>query len=170
MDKKKQSVKRNKHVGGKVAGSAALLALLLAGGHFGLGIGREGGGLLTGQAWQEATETIAHNAQSAREVIGETVEGAKKVFDDATGRTQETVEVTVASLQDDGVLTVMVQEDKLLYEGEAVTMAQLEERLLRDFKGETTPVELRDDHAIKAAYDEVHALLQKLSIPFTTGK
>ena len=46
----------------------------------------------------------------------------------------------------------------------------LEEDLLRDYKAETTTVELQDDHAIKAAYDEVHALLQKLSIPFTTGK
>ena len=60
-------------------------------------------------------------------------------------------------------------EDELLYEGQEVTLVQLEENLLKDYKAETA-VELKDDHAIKAAYDEVTALLQKLNIPFSTGK
>ncbi len=88
---------------------------------------------------------------------------------------EETVETVqekvqeVTAPQDDGVLTVTVREDKLLYEGQEVTLAQLEENLLKDYKTETA-VELKDDHAIKAAYDEVTALLQKLNIPFSTGK
>ena len=139
MEDSKRSPKRNRHTGGKVTAGAVILALLLAGGHFGLGIGREGGGLLTGQALETAQEKAA-----------------------------ETVE-QVAAPQDDGVLTVTVQEDKLLYEGQEVTLAQLEENLLKDYKAETA-VELKDDHAIKAAYDEVTALLQKLNIPFSTGK
>ena len=36
-----RSSKRNRHTGGKVTAGAVVLALLLAGGHFGLGIGRE---------------------------------------------------------------------------------------------------------------------------------
>ena len=135
MENSKRSPKRNRHTGGKVTAGAVILALLLAGGHFGLGIGREGGGLLTGQALETAQEKV-----------------------------QE-----VAAPQDDGVLTVTVKEDKLLYEGQEVTLAQLEENLLKDYKAETA-VELKDNHAIKAAYDEVTALLQKLNIPFTTGK
>ena len=157
MEENKRS-QRNRHTGGKVTAGAVILALLLAGGHFGLGIGREGGGLLTGEALETAKETVTETAEQVQEKAEETVETI-----------QEKVE-EVAALQDDGVLTVTVKEDKLLYEGAEVTLAQLEESLLKDYKGDATAVELRDDHAIKAAYDEVTALLQKLNIPFTTGK
>lgn len=150
--------KRNRHTGGKVTAGAVILALLLAGGHFGLGIGREGGGLLTGEALETAKETVTETAEQVQEKAEETVETI-----------QEKVEQVAAS-QDDGVLTVTVKEDKLLYEGSEVTLAQLEESLLKDYRGDATAVELRDDHAIKAAYDEAAALLQKLNIPFTTGK
>ena len=150
--------KRNRHTGGKVTAGAVVLALLLAGGHFGLGIGREGGGLLTGEALETAKETVTETAEQVQEKAEETVETI-----------QEKVEEAIAP-QDDGVLTVTVKEDKLLYEGSEVTLAQLEESLLKDYKGDATAVELRDDHAIKAAYDEVTALLQKLNIPFSTGK
>lgn len=150
--------KRNRHTGGKVTAGAVILALLLAGGHFGLGIGREGGGLLTGEALETTKETVTETAEQVQEKAEETVETI-----------QEKVE-EVAALQDDGVLTVTVKEDKLLYEGSEVTLAQLEENLLKDYRGDATAVELRDDHAIKAAYDEVTALLQKLNIPFTTEK
>ena len=158
MEDSKRSPKRNRHTGGKVTAGAVILALLLAGGHFGLGIGREGGGLLTGQALETAQEKAAETVEQVQEKAQETVETV-----------QEKVE-EVAAPQADGVLTVTVQEDKLLYEGQAVTMAELEEKLLADYKADATSVELRDDHAIKAAYDEVSALLQKLAIPFTEGK
>ena len=154
----KRNVKRNRHTGGKVTAGAVVLALLLMGGHFGLGIGREGGGLLTGEALQNATETVTETAQNAKETVVETAE-----------KVQETVTEAV-SPQDDGVLTVTVKEDKLLYEGQEVTLAQLEESLLKDYKAGTNTVELVDDHAIKASYDEVNALLQKLNIPYTQGK
>ena len=153
MDKKR-SRKRRRHTGRKVAGGAVLIALLLAGGHFGLGIGREDGGLLTSGRLQDAVETVSQTVQGAQETVPETAQPVQQIV----------------VPQDDGVLSIVVREDKLLYEGQEVTLAQLEEDLLRDYKAETTTVELQDDHAIKAAYDEVHALLQKLSIPFTTGK
>lgn len=154
----KRSSKRNRHTGGKVTAGAVVLALLLAGGHFGLGIGREGGGLLTGQALETATETVTQTAEKVQETAVETAE-----------KVQEAVTEAV-SPQDDGVLTITVKEDKLLYEGSEVPLAQLEENLLKDYKAGTNTVELVDDHAIKATYDEVSALLQKLNIPFTTGK
>ena len=158
MEDSKRSPKRNRHTGGKVTAGAVILALLLAGGHFGLGIGREGGGLLTGQALETAQEKAAETVEQVQEKAQEAVETVQE-------KVQE-----VAAPQDDGVLTVTVKEDKLLYEGSEVTLAQLEESLLKDYRGDATAVELRDDHAIKAAYDEVTALLQKLNIPFTTGK
>jgi len=158
MESKKRSPKRNRHTGGKVAGGAVLLALLLAGGHFGLGIGREGGGLLTAERVQNATQTMAENLESAKETLAETAE-----------QVQETVTEIVVP-RDDGVLTITVREDKLLYEGEETTLSALEQSLLQDYRAETTTVELRDDHAIKAAYDEVTALLEKLNIPFSAGK
>lgn len=157
MEENKRS-QRNRHTGGKVTAGAVILALLLAGGHFGLGIGREGGGLLTGEALETAKETVTETAEQVQEKAEETVETI-----------QEKVEEAIAP-QDDGVLTVTVKEDKLLYEGAEVTLAQLEESLLKDYRGDATAVELRDDHAIKAAYDEAAALLQKLNIPFSTGK
>ena len=169
MENSKRSSKRNRHTGGKVTAGAVILALLLAGGHFGLGIGRDGGGLLTGEALETAKESASQAVESAKETVTETAQKAEEKAAEVVETVQEKVEEAAAP-QDDGVLTVTVREDKLLYEGEEVTLAQLEENLLRDYKAGDTTVELRDDHAIKAAYDEVTALLQKLSIHFTTGK
>ena len=165
MEENKRSPKRNRHTGGKVTAGAVILALLLAGGHFGLGIGREDGGLLTSGRLQDAVETVSQTVQSAQQTVSQTVQGAQETVPETAQPVQQ-----IVVPQDDGVLSIVVREDKLLYEGQEVTLAQLEEDLLRDYKAETTTVELQDDHAIKAAYDEVHALLQKLSIPFTTGK
>ena len=169
MEKNKRSFRRNGHTGGKVAIGAVALALLLAGGHFGLGIGREGGGVLTGQAMEQAQETVTEAAEQAQETVTEAVEQVQEKAAEAVETVQEKAEEAGAA-QDDGVLTVTVREDKLLYEGEEVTLVQLEEDLLRDYKADATTVELRDDHAIKAAYDEAKALLEKLNIPFSTGK
>ena len=175
MANKKRSSKRKSHTGGKVVGGAALLALLLAGGHFGLGIGRAEGGLLTGEALQAAKETVVDTAEAAKETLTEGYETVKE----ALTETVETVQGTepepvpvqeIVVQQDDGVLTITVREDKLLYEGREVDLVQLEEDLLNDYKTDASTVELQDDHAIKAVYDEVSALLQRLSIPFTEGK
>ena len=138
-----QETKRSKHTGAKVTVTAAAILALLAGGHFGLGIGRggEGAGLLPGQnaPAQNAAETTAEPAQEA--------EAGK----------------------DDGVLAVTVREDGVLYGGKTVTLSELEAALLSDYTEEKT-VTLTDDHAIKSAYDEVTALLDRLSIPYTTAE
>lgn len=174
MDTKKRSTKRKRHTGGKVAGGVALLALLLAGGHFGLGIGREGGGFLTAEAMQNAAETVSQTYESAKELVTGTAEPtlaptAEPTAEPTQAPTAEPIQAIVIPV-DDGVLTVTVRQDKLLYEGRETTLMQLEEDILRDYKAGTSAVELIDDHAIKAAYDEAKALLEKLSIPFTAGK
>ena len=131
MENSKRSSKRNRHTGGKVTAGAVILALLLAGGHFGLGIGRDGGGLLTGEALETAKESASQAVESAKETVTETAQKAEEKAAEVVETVQEKVEEAAAP-QDDGVLTVTVREDKLLYEGEEVTLAQLEENLLRD--------------------------------------
>ena len=135
--------KRSRHTGAKVTGAAVIIAALLAGGHFGLGIGRgEGGALLPNQ-----------EAPAAQTAVAETAE--------------ETTEAAPAeNPADDGVLGITVREDGVYYEGEAVTLDELGEALLKDWK-DGVGVTLTDDHAIKSTYDEVTALLDKLSIPYT---
>ena len=169
MENTKRNAKRSHGTGGKVALGAVVLALLLAGGHFGLGIG-QGGGLVSGQGEQKAAQTAEETAQADKQTAAETAPKTEEAVQQAPEKTQEDPAPAAEAPQDDGVLTVTVQEDKLLYEGQEVDLARLEESLLKDYKAGTTTVELRDDHAIKAAYDEVTALLQKLSIPFTPGK
>ena len=77
----------------------------------------------------------------------------------------ETVEK--ASAQDESILTITVQNSEILYRGEAVTLSQLEALLLSDYT-EDKQIILQDDHAIKATFDEVSALLAKLSLPYTS--
>ena len=169
MANKKRSSKKKSHTGGKVVGGVALLALLLAGGHFGLGIGRAEGGLLTGEALQTVKESAIETVETARETLAEGIEAVVETTE--TVQEPETAPVQeIVVPEDDGVLTITVREDKLLYEGREVDLGQLEESLLQDYKADVSIVELLDDHAIKAAYDEVKALLQKLSIPYGTGK
>ena len=168
MDKRKRSSKRSRRTGGKVVGGAAVLALLLAGGQCGLGIGREGGGLLTRENIDTVTQVMTETFQN---VVSTAAPTAAPTAEPTAEPTQQPVtEIVVPQPQDDGVLTITVQEDRLLYEGQAVTLAQLEQFLLNDYKADAFTVELKDDHAIKAAYDEVTALLQRLNIPFTQGK
>jgi len=66
---------------------------------------------------------------------------------------------------DDGILTVRVSENQIYFEDEPMTAAELEEALLREYT-EGTPVELVDDSAIKAGYDEAAAVLDKLGIEY----
>ena len=173
MDSRKRKARRRRHTGGKVVGGAVLLAVLLAGGHFGLGIGRADGGFVNSEKYREGKEIVTENAKAAKEVTSEYLEKkageAKEDLTEAAEKVKQTVTEAVTP-QDDGALTIVVREDKLLYEGRELTIEQLEEALLRDYKAGSSALELKDDHAIKAAYDEVKALLQKLSLPYTEGK
>ncbi len=145
--------KKRSHTGRNVTLTALVLAALLGGGRYGLGLGRGGGeGLLpengnstqsgTAQAVQtaEAPQTQAPEAQETEAPVGEAAEA------------------------DDGVLSIVVREDRLFYEDEEIDLAGLEQALLRDYIQGKTVVTLTDDHAIKAAYDEAAALLDRLGI------
>ena len=132
---------KRSHTGRNVTISALLLAALLGGGHYGLGIGRGSGeGLLpeTGNSAQSGTAVVETQAPA---------------------ETQEPAEA-----RDDGVLSIVVKEDKLIYEGTETDLAALEQALLRDYVKGSSTVTLTDDHAIKSAYDEVTALLDRLGI------
>ena len=86
MEDSKRSPKRNRHTGGKVTAGAVILALLLAGGHFGLGIGREGGGLLTGQALETAQEKAAETVEQVQEKAQEAVETVQEKVQEVAER------------------------------------------------------------------------------------
>ena len=67
------------------------------------------------------------------------------------------------------VLAIRVHEDQITLNDQTMDMAQLEKTLL-ERAGDGIAVELVDDQAIKAAYDEVTALLDRLDIPYQAQK
>lgn len=140
----RENGKRKSHAGRNTAVAAVILAALL-GGHYGLGIGRGGEGLLTQSGESARPET----EQTAVTETAPPAEPTPEAEPEAT---------------DDGRLEIVVREDQILYEGEAVDLTALEEALLRDY-AEGVTVTLTDDHAIMATYDEVAALLASLNIP-----
>ena len=145
-----QEKRKKSHTGRNVTITALLLAALLGGGHYGLGIGKGGGG--EGLLPESGNSTQSETAQS------------QQAEESQAPETQETAAEEAAAPEDDGVLSIVVREDKLLYEGEETDLAALEQALLRDYVQGKTTVTLTDDHAIKSAYDEVTALLDRLGI------
>ncbi len=122
--------------------AAALVAMLIGGGRLGAGLGKSVGESMFLNQGKEPENT--GTAQT------ETVQ-------------QEQPSPETAETPDDGVLEIVVREDAVLYEGEQTDLAGLEAALLRDY-ADGVRVTLTDDHAIKAAYDEVAALLSTLGI------
>ena len=150
---------RNKksHTGRNVTITALLLAALLGGGHYGLGIGRGGGG--EGLLPESGNSTQSQTAQTAQ-----TEQAEPEAPETADAPEQEPEAEEPGAPANDGVLEIAVKEDKLFYEGEETDLAALEQALLRDYVQGKTRVTLADDHAIKSAYDEVTALLDRLGI------
>ena len=135
-NEKKNEEKKSSHAGSKLAGAALILALLGGGAHFGLGVGNPNGGWINPKPSEAATQEQTPLA------------------------TQPSTEAPTQ----EGKLMITISENKILYQGKEVSLAQLEEALLRDYKADSK-VELVDDHAIKSVYDEVTTLLQKLKVP-----
>ncbi len=98
---------------------------------------------------------------------GEVISNVANNVADQAVNVVETVQDVVAP--DDGSMTIVVREDKLYYNNRAVTLDELEERLLRDWS-EEKEVELVDRQAIKSAYDDAVALLDKLDIPYRASE
>ena len=143
--------KKKSHTGRNVTITALVLAALLGGGRYGLGLGRGGGeGLLpeTGNSTQSETAQTVQAEEPAEAQEAQEPEAPAEEAPEA----------------DDGVLSIVVKEDKLYYEGEEIDLAALEQALLRDYVQGKTVVTLTDDHAIKSAYDEVAVLLDRLGI------
>lgn len=130
--------KKKGGAGGKVAGAALILALLSSGGYFGLGIGNPSGGLIPGFNQPQPQTTAAGEAATT----GTTVDP----------EAEKTIRITV-------------QEGKLLYNGAEMDLKTLEEKILKDY-GQDKQVVLVDDHGVKAVYDSLTTLLEKLNIPF----
>ncbi|MBO4839138.1 MAG: hypothetical protein J5493_07210 [Lachnospiraceae bacterium] len=147
----KESPKKSSHTTGKAAGAVLLLALLGGGLGFGLG-GRSNGG----QGGSETTPPAV-----TQEATGQPTEAPTEI-PDTPAPTQET------TAAEEGVLTVTVRENGIEYNGRTLTVAELEQALLTDYK-EGDKIRLMDDHAIKAVYDEVTALLDKLKMPVETA-
>jgi biopolymer transport protein ExbD len=147
-----QEKSKKSHTGRNVTITALLLAALLGGGHYGLGIGKGGGG--EGLLPESGNSTQSETAQTQQAEESAAPQEAQEPESPA----EEAPEA------DDGVLSIVVKEDKILYEGEETELAALEQALLRDYVQGKTTVTLTDDHAIKSAYDEVAALLDRLGI------
>ena len=130
--------KKRGRTGRRVTTAAAAAALLLLAGN---GVRNGGWGLLPG----EGNSLLPEKEQTEAVQVVEAEEPA--------------------AAEDDGVLTVSVQESQIVFEGRAVTPEELEEALLRAYvEGKT--VELVDNGAIKADYDSAAAILDKLNIPY----
>ena len=143
MADRENEKKKKGHTGSKLAGAAVLLALLGGGGYFGLGIGNEGGGFLN--PTQPKSDPSAY-ATTAEEVT-----------------TPASTETEPYTEEEEGVITLTVKEDKILYRGEEMGLKELEEALLKDYK-DGVQVRVVNDHAILSVYDELDALLKKLKI------
>ena len=152
-----QERKKKSHTGRNVTITALLLAALLGGGRYGLGIGKGGGG--EGLLPESGNSTQSQTAQTAQ-----TEQAEPEAPETADAPEQEPEVTEPGETAADAVLEIAVKEDKLFYEGEETDLAALEQALLRDYVQGKTVVTLTDDHAIKAAYDEAAALLDRLGI------
>lgn len=144
--------KKKSHTGRNVTVTALLLAALLGGGRYGLGLGRGGGSGLLPESGNSIKPETAQTVQAEEPAEAQEAEASE-------APAEETADA------DDGVLSIVVKEAMLYYEGEEIDLAGLEQALLRDYVQGATTVKLTDDHAIKSAYDEAAALLERLGIP-----
>lgn len=136
-----ENERKRGRTGRRVTTAAAAAAVLLLAGR---GLGSGGWGLLPG----DGNSLLPGTQQS------QTVETKSE-------QPEEILNVT----EDDGVLTVRVHEHTITLEDAELSAEQLEEKL-KSLWHAGDPVELVDDGAIKADYDAVVAVLERLEIPF----
>ena len=183
--------RRSRRRGNRVAsgivmlGAAGLLYSKLPG--FGLGGGLSGTELDYEQTPQPTVEEVLPTEDSELNGTAEispeptieiTAEPTTDISTEQTGETdgEKTEELPSAEYAEqetdtneetdygaDSILSIEVIGEKILYEGAEVTVQELEERLLSEYTNEKS-VSLTDDHAIKGTYDEVEAVLTKLSL------
>ncbi len=139
-----RSQQKKSHTGAKAGVTAAVILALLGGGYFGFG-GGQGGLFPSGQSGE---------GSSAQE---------SAIITESESEKESEVITTQEEEQD---LKIVITESGIQYKGQDVSVTELEEALLKDFH-EGLSVTVKDDHAIKSAYDEVTGLLSKLNIKFT---
>lgn len=147
---KKKHTARNATIGG------AAVLLLLLGGWFGFG---NGAGLGLGQG----------TAVLPNESAGEATKAEQTVVETAKETEPPKAEPSAEAESEKAPVLISVQEHKILIDGKEVTPESLEETL-KSIVTDGKTVKLKDDHAIKAAYDTVVSVLEKLDIPFITGE
>ena len=133
--------------GGKTVAAVAVAALLLGGGGY-YGLTGDGMGFLP----NHEGIVMPSSADPADPAVITTAEPAE----DITTKHEEETEG----------IAVRVYEDKIYYNGEELTLQAFEETLLKDYR-EGIEISLQDDHAVKASYDAVKAVLDKLNYKYT---
>ena len=151
-----ESVKQKKTKKRGVGGLAAVLAALaLLGGGAGLGLG---GGFGLGNDAPGEGQSGADNAQIVVSEPSSEKSGPAVSTPAVPSAIPEAPEEDTRQDRH-----IVISEDSILYEGEELDLAQLEDILLGEYQDGMT-VYLQDDHAIKSTYDDVAALLLKLGI------
>ena len=146
MEDNEKKQKKKGHGGAAAAGIAALL-LLSAGGYFGFGGGRGGG------EGDSLLPNTAPDAEAASEIV-------------ATAAPEPAATEAAADSGEADTVVIAVRENEISVGGAAVDASELE-ALLREKLSDGTAVVLRDEHAIKASYDEVTSILDRLDIAYT---
>ncbi|MBR3036708.1 MAG: hypothetical protein IKI54_05405 [Lachnospiraceae bacterium] len=144
MANNQKNVKRDgskKGGGGKTVAAVAIAALLLGGGGY-YGLSGDGMGFLPNHS-------------------GVVDPGSPDVITTA----EPASDVTTKSEQDEKEISIRIQENELYYRGETVSLEAFEEKILKDYKDGMT-ITLQDDHAVKASYDAVKAVLDRLGYPY----
>ncbi|MDO5445511.1 MAG: hypothetical protein Q4F31_07815 [Eubacteriales bacterium] len=161
---KKESKRNSRRSGGKVA--SGIVVLGAAGLLYSRFIPGAGTGLLPGEGSSIAQpdapqQTMAAETILPEEIIIEAEPESDETQDNAVNNSG--IEEQEYDYSADNILSIEVVEDKIYYEGEEITAADLEQRLLSDVR-EGMSVSLTDNHAIKGTFDEVKAILSKLSL------
>lgn len=124
--------------------------------------------IITEEAVSESTEEVEFSeVRSAAESEEEVVEDEQGTEEESAAETQPTPETEPEEepfdYSEDNILSIEISGSDILYEGEPVSSAELEQKLLAEYK-EGFTVSVTDNHAIKGTYDEVEAILARLSL------
>lgn len=161
---KKESKRNNRRSGGKVA--SGIVVLGAAGLLYSRFMPGAGTGLLPGEENGIMQPDAPQQTVAAEEILPEEPVIETEYEDDELQDSAEEnsgLEEQEYDYSADSILSIEVIEDKIFYEGEEITAAELEQRLLSDVK-DGISVSLTDNHAIKGTFDEVKAILSKLSL------
>lgn len=161
---KKEERRKRRHSGGKVA--SGIVVLGAAGLLYSRFIPGAGGGILPEQVNETLQPDAPQQTMSAEENLPNEIifeEETETAGTQALPEENSDTEEQEYDYSTDNILSIEVNEDKIIYEGEEISSTELEQRLLSDMK-DGMSVSLTDNHAIKGTFDDVKAILSKLSL------